>query len=524
MTRGFKESDRFERGWVVPPVDREEFTVTAATPSRPSDELDGPTATALPEGAPDLATAAFDNAPALPRTFDRRDLDSDTLAIAAPSSPLPVSDHTGLRDRRSRSKGHDPRSMAPKMGAPRVVGRYRLSEPIANGGMATVHLGVRTDADHRVYAVKRLHERFAHDSYFAQMLLDEAAIAARIRHQNVVTMYGAGMFDSDLILVMEYVVGLTVAELIGALHPQTLPARIATAIFAGALRGLHAAHEAYDEHGRSLDIIHRDVAPQNIHLGADGIARVLDFGIAKAEHRTHETRFGELKGKMAYMAPEQLTAMPVDRRVDIHAAAVVMWEALAAAPLFHAENESATMARVLEGCSTPPSALVAGIPPELDAIVMRGLARHPDDRFQTALEMAEALEAVFADDTPPSHEIAAWLAIVAGDTMREQWDARASLLGEGAAPPPRRRPIPIPTAPVPPQSANMMPGANMMLLDPSSDRNAMTERHSMRRHPVPTVPVRQPEILPDRWRYVLAGVVVFVVLVLIGGLIGRAMP
>lgn len=473
MARRFDENDPLKPDWVVPSVDRTSFTVTQALPSRPVD-LGGDD-----DDPEDGATAAFSEPPvkrrhALPKTD--RDPDSLTLTVA---SPAWTSDESRLRQHR-RGAPVTPGVMA----APRVVGRYRLSEPIATGGMATVHIGIRDD-DGRVYAVKRLHSQFAHDEYFAQMLLDEAAIAARIRHRNVVTMYGAGIVGGDLILVMEYVIGLTVADLIQAVHPQQLPPRILVAIFAGALRGLHAAHEARDEHGRSLDIIHRDVSPQNVHIGADGIARVLDFGIAKAEHRTQTTRAGELKGKMAYMAPEQLTGADVDRRVDVRAAGVVLWEALAAAPLFHAENEGATMTRVLEGCSTPPSRVAQGVPPALDDVVMRALAMHPDDRFGSALEMAEALEDVFAESSAPSHEVAAWLNVVAAENIRDQWNVRAQLLGDARAPSRRPHPASKPSAalsgasasqpvPLPVSSTKLMPLA-------SGDRDAMTARHPTRR-------------------------------------------
>lgn len=404
----------------------------------------------------DETTATFVDRP----SKRRRATSSQRDPHASPSEPPPASPRTVEgRGPAKRSPTNDARL---RMAAPRIDQGFRLSEPFATGGMATIHLGVRDD-DRRIYAIKRLHAEFAHDEYFAEMLLDEAAIAARIRHQNVVTTYGAGIVGNDLILVMEYVSGLTIADLIRAVHPRKLPPRMVTAILADALRGLHAAHETVDEHGRPLGIIHRDVSPPNVHLGADGVARILDFGVAKAAHRAQTTRIGELKGKLAYMAPEQLNGATVDRRVDVRAAAVVLWEALAGAPLFHAENETATAARVLEGVTKTPSQIAKGVPPELDAIVLRGLAPRAEDRFQTALEMAEALDAVFADNTPPSHEIAAWLTAIAADTLCKQWNLRTVLLDDVTKAAPLRpqglrASVPVPSTPnIPNASTKVAP-------------------------------------------------------------------
>jgi serine/threonine-protein kinase len=153
----------------------------------------------------------------------------------------------------------------------------------------------------------------------------------------------------------------------------------------------HAAHEARDERGTPLGIVHRDVSPQNIIVGVDGIPRVLDFGVAKAVGRLQTTRDGQLKGKIAYMAPEQIGGT-VDRTTDVYAASVVLWEALTGKRLFQGDSEVEAMKRVLAGCSQPPSAFISDIPPDLDAITMRGLDRDPAKRFPTAGEMAFALE------------------------------------------------------------------------------------------------------------------------------------
>jgi serine/threonine-protein kinase len=213
----------------------------------------------------------------------------------------------------------------------------------------------------------------------------------------------------------------------------------------------------------------------------------LDFGIAKAEHRRQTTRAGELKGTAAYMAPEQVQGASVDRRADVRAAGVVLWEALVGRPLFHAGNDAATMVRVLEGCSTPPSQVAQGIPLELDAIVMRALSTRPEDRFGTALEMAEALDRVFADDIARSHEIAAWLTSISADRLRQQWSVRARLLDPTATTAQVPNETPPPTVPPSVTSTKLVP------LDAMKRQWAATEGHEMNRSSALRVPVNVQE-------------------------------
>jgi serine/threonine-protein kinase len=294
--------------------------------------------------------------------------------------------------------------------------------------MATVHLAIRAGDPTRVFAAKRLYPQLACDQRFVQMLVDEATLAARVRHEHVVAVHGISMVEGDPIIVMDYFPGLSLAELMKLAHPGRIPWAMVTAILLGVLRGLHAAHEAVDDHGRSLELVHRDVSPQNIHVGIDGIGRVLDFGIAKAARRIQTTRAGELKGKLAYLAPEQLLTQRVDRRTDIRGAAVVLWEALTGAPLFHGETEDITMARVLDGRSRRPSELAPEVPRALDEIVMRALAKRPEARFATALQMARALEALFVSDPPRPRDVGDWLCAAAVEPLREQWRIRATLV------------------------------------------------------------------------------------------------
>ena len=176
-----------------------------------------------------------------------------------------------------------------------------------------------------------------------------------------------------------------------------MPVEIACAIAVASLRGLHAAHEARDEMGRPLAIVHRDVSPQNIIVGADGVARLIDFGVAKATVRLQTTRDGTLKGKLAYMAPEQVTG-GATRLTDIWAAAVVLWECLTGMRLFYEESESKVMTRVLSQRVAPPSEIVRTLPRELDGILLSALSRVPAARFPTAEDMATAIERVVRVD------------------------------------------------------------------------------------------------------------------------------
>jgi serine/threonine-protein kinase len=261
--------------------------------------------------------------------------------------------------------------------------------------MATVHLGrlLGPVGFSRTVAIKRSHPEMAADPEFVSMFLDEARLAARIRHPNVVSTLDVVALEGELFLVMDFVQGESLSRLMRAARTsgQKIAPPIACTIMAGALHGLHAAHEARNERGEPLSIVHRDVSPQNILVGVDGIARVLDFGVAKAVGRVATTREGQIKGKISYLAPEQL-AGGISRQSDVYAASVVLWEALTSERLFSADNPGELLDQIRTRRVPPPSELAPGIPPALDAIVLRGLARDPPDRFATAREMAVELE------------------------------------------------------------------------------------------------------------------------------------
>jgi serine/threonine-protein kinase len=295
-----------------------------------------------------------------------------------------------------------------------------MYDAIASGGMATVHLGrlVGAGGFSRPVAIKRMHAQFAKDHDFVAMFLDEARLAARIAHPNVVSLLDAVVEEGEVFLVLEYVHGASLAHLLRAALRRGKPLRpaIATAIVAGALHGLHAAHEAEDDHGRPMHLVHRDVSPQNVLVGTDGIPRLVDFGIALASGRVQTTRNGQLKGKLAYMAPEQARGEPLTRRADVYAASVVLWEALTGRRLFAAENEAAVLARVLTLDVPPPSSIVRGLPRAIDDIVMKGLERNFTKRHATAREMALELALASQMASPPA--IGEWVARTAPTELR----------------------------------------------------------------------------------------------------------
>jgi hypothetical protein len=321
---------------------------------------------------------------------------------------------------------------------PRTVGRYVLWGVIGSGGCATVHLGrlVSEGGFSRTVAVKRLHSEYSADPDFVAMFLDEARLAGRIHHPNVVQSLDVlGSRDAngarELFMIMDYVEGETLSRLVskGGTRGERPPVPIVLSIMSGVLRGLHAAHEARSETGEPLELVHRDVSPQNVVVGVDGVARLLDFGIAKAIGRVHTTRQGDFKGKAAYMAPEQIVGSAT-KLSDVYAASVVLWEALTGRRLFKGENQAAVLHQVAALDVASPCSFAPDVAPAIEAIVMRGLARNPGDRFGSALVMAEALEK--ASPLASHSDVGAWVRRVARDELAER-AAKVALI-EGAEP------------------------------------------------------------------------------------------
>lgn len=266
--------------------------------------------------------------------------------------------------------------------------------------MATIYLARAKGAGGftRTVAVKVCHKHLRDNPTFVAMFLDEARLAARIHHPHVVSTLDV-QDEEELFLVMEYIEGGHLAQIVRRQNSQSalLPISIILRIVHDALEGLHAAHELRGEDGRPLQLIHRDVSPQNILVGIDGISRIADFGVAKAEERAVSTEPGEVKGKYAYMAPEQVRGQDITRRADIFSASVVLWESLTNRRLFRGETGADSIVKILGGSKHEPSLFRPGLSPDIDHLVMKGLHRDPAKRFSSAREMAAAIEEVETD-------------------------------------------------------------------------------------------------------------------------------
>lgn len=277
---------------------------------------------------------------------------------------------------------------------PASVGRYELLLPIASGGMATVYLAKSRGAEgfERRVALKLVHRHLRNEPAFLSDLIEEAKLCARIRHPNVVPVLDVGQDPAGTFLVMEYVEGTTLSGLHRASRAAQSPLSRAVKlrILIDVLSGLHAAHEQTDLQGNPLGIVHRDFSPQNILVGSDGIARLTDFGIAKAASRISHTRTGMTRGKLAYMAPEQSRGRKLDRRADVWSAGVVAWELVAGRRLF--KGDEAAIARAL---AAEPIPSLAELDPELDPGLARAIAsaleRDPARRTESAKAFRDAL-------------------------------------------------------------------------------------------------------------------------------------
>jgi len=278
--------------------------------------------------------------------------------------------------------------------------RYELLCPIADGGMASVWVA-RLRGKHgfeKLLAIKTILPQFAADERFQEMFLDEARIASRIEHANVAQIVDVGEQHDVTYLVMEWVDGDSLSRLYRSLKKNNvaLPMNVLLRIVADACGGLHAAHELKDERGALLGVVHRDVSPQNILVSSRGMAKLIDFGIAKAQGRViADTNAGLLKGKIHYMAPEQALGGAVDRRADVFAVGALLYHYLAGEPPFDGPNQLAILKRLT---STQPAApLPPSVPPPVAALVMRALALSADERFATAADLQAAIESAMIE-------------------------------------------------------------------------------------------------------------------------------
>lgn len=280
--------------------------------------------------------------------------------------------------------------------AGRRLGRYELLHELGRGGMATVYLArVRGPGGFvKWVAVKTIRGHLSEDRSFVDMFLDEGRIAAALQHPNVCQVFDLGEERGEHFIAMEYLHG----EHLGAVTEEAnarrggIPPELVAHMIARVARGLHHAHEARDARGRPLELVHRDVSPKNIFVGYDGWTKITDFGVAKAANRLTSTVAGGVKGKWSYMSPEQVQAEPLDRRSDVFSLGIVLWETATGQRLFQADSEMRVVMRITSGQVPRPSSVRAGLPAELEAIAMKALARRPADRYQTAADLAVALE------------------------------------------------------------------------------------------------------------------------------------
>jgi eukaryotic-like serine/threonine-protein kinase len=315
------------------------------------------------------------------------------------------------------------------------IGRYRLFHRIGSGGMASVYLG-RLSGEKgfaRLVAVKRLHPHCASDPKLVEGLVREARIVSRIRHPNVVAVLDVLTEGEESCLVLEYVHGETLHRLVqeSVAQARRVDPAIIARIAIDVLEGLHAAHEARDEAGNPLHVVHRDVSPHNVIIDSSGSARLVDFGIAKVLARPQTTQTGQLKGKLSYMPPEQIDGRDVGRLADIWAVGVIVWELITLERLFEADTAAQVIFKVLSGEIPGPSS-VAPCDPTLESVVMRCLERDPTRRFATARDAAIGIESAVRPAS--SRDVSEWLRELAGPSLkqRESWLKEVESAPEGA--------------------------------------------------------------------------------------------
>lgn len=333
-----------------------------------------------------------------------------------------------------------------------MIGQCQVGPVFASGGMATVHLGRWRGGGgfSKTVAVKRLHQNYAAEPDFVSMLLDEARVVARIQHGNVASVLDVVEGDAELFIVMDFVNGVTLAHLMRQMQrkKETIPIPVAMRIVSGILHGLQAAHDATDEQGNSLQVIHRDVSPENVLVGVDGSVQLIDFGVARALGRITQSVDGQIKGKLRYSSPEQLRGEPLDAASDIYAASIVLWEVACGRRLYQGENAGAVIWEILESTPPLPSLMRDGLSEAFDEIVLRGLNPDAKGRWLSAADMAEAIERTGPVAT--QREVGDWVKAVAPERLarlRDTLKRTENMAPPASLPPTSSRPAPTSAAP-----------------------------------------------------------------------------
>jgi serine/threonine-protein kinase len=427
-----------------------------------------------------------------------------------------------------------------------TLGRYEVLMPIAEGGMAAVWAARMKGSRgfQKVVAIKTMLPDLSDDNDFEAMFYDEARLIARIRHPHIVEMIDLGDEDGLLYIVMEWVDGDTLFTLNRrAKNKGGIPLPLLLRIASDASAGLHAAHELRDEQGKPLGLVHRDVSPQNIMISFDGIVKIVDFGVAKAAGRMHETRVaGVMKGKVPYLSPEQLSSGKVDRRSDIFALGIVLYAMVSGRHPFRAQEDAKTIENICTRAPVPLRELVPDTHPELEAIVLKALEKDPADRWQTCAEMQRALDQLLGSmgATVTDGDVAAFLHDTLGDIIEQRRTALKEAIrkADGRAPSesgaPRVRPRPKSGAPLPatfggilpvslddspasssPSSTTPLPSSSPV----SSSKSAGPEPAS---RPMPVVPAsRKSQKSSGTWLYVFALVMLAIAGVLVAIATGK---
>ena len=434
-----------------------------------------------------------------------------------------------------------------------TLGRYEVLMPIAEGGMAAVWAARMKGSRgfQKVVAIKTMLPDLSDDMDFEAMFYDEARLIARIRHPHIVEMIDLGDEDGMLYIVMEWVEGDTLFTLNRrAKNRGGIPLPLLLRIASDAAAGLHAAHELRDESGKPLGLVHRDVSPQNIMISEGGIVKIVDFGVAKAAGRMHETRVaGLMKGKVPYLSPEQLAGGKVDRRSDIFSLGIVLYAMVSGRHPFRAQQDSKTIENISTRAPVPLRELAPDTHPELEAIIFRALEKEPDERWQTCAEIQRALDQLLGSmgTTVTDGDIAAFLQDTLGDIIEERHaalkeairkaDGRApSEAGAGSA---RSKPRPKAGAPLPATFDGILPVSLEEDAPASSGPMSSSSRSAPTSSPTstplsspslrgPETPRSSPKLVaPSKpaksgtFLYVLAAVMVIIALVLFAAASGK---
>ena len=312
-------------------------------------------------------------------------------------------------------------------------GKYTLIDRIAVGGMAEIFLARQAGLEgfEKTIVIKRIRPHLSKQPNFVQMFLNEAKLAAQLNHPNIVQIYDLGKISESYFIAMEYVFGrdmrriIPKADTLGIPFPMVYALKIASSV----CEGLYYAHQKVDMYGNALNIVHRDVTPENIFVSFDGTVKVLDFGIAKAANQIEQTRAGEIKGKLSYMSPEQCMGKPLDSRSDLFSLGTVLYEWLTGFKLFTGDSEVAILKSITEGKIYAPSYFKADIPEAVEAILMRALDKDREKRYQSAWEMQYDLDQFLSqyEFTPSNIHLSNFLKQLFNDELEEEKSHLAQL-------------------------------------------------------------------------------------------------